>query len=194
MNQHTQPRSFTLVEVLIALALGVLLALGVQSLTLGAYRVSTQIQKEAAHAAARCLAFDILAQDLSNLPAGGGIALGNGALVMTTLNSMAAQRPVARHAVTVQYRILTNAVTGKRLVRWEGPLGSEPLADSGVSLTDTLQSAEFKVFDGQKWQSTWPPATPQVARALRVSVTWTGSDQDERIVPLTPLRWRSRDE
>ncbi|MEW6252155.1 MAG: prepilin-type N-terminal cleavage/methylation domain-containing protein [Planctomycetota bacterium] len=182
--------SFTLVETLVALALGALLAAAVQGLIVHAQRTSGQVCVDQAERARRGLPFDLLGQDLAQQPAP-ALVLHDGTLGLTTTAALQSPRLAARHLVNVVYA--TRAAENEPcLVRSEAELNSAP--GPGVALTGGLAAAEFAVFDGRHWQTAWAADPPRRARGLRLRLTWRDGQTLERVFGLGPFEWRRHDE
>lgn len=184
----------TLIEVVVALALGVLLLAGVQGIVLGAYRTATVIENQSFADARRQLPFELLRTDLQNQPAGGGLTLRGGVLWLHTMNALQSARVAARHAVGVHYRIEPAADGLCRIVRVEQELGQAFDPETGVVLADNVERAAMEVYDGRRWHSQWPLPTPRSARAVRLAIEWGPGQREECTVVLAPLRWRRHDE
>ncbi len=185
--------AFTLVEVVIALTLGVTLLVAVQGLIVGAYRTSDEVERRAADNAAHALPFELLRLDLENRPAGGGLMLADNALRLTTLNTLQSSRLAARHAVKVQYTVEPSNDGLHRLTRREGQLGQRGQRHPGVILADGISEVTLAVFDGREWRDRWPPQITRTAYAVRFEVTWPDGEQEQLIIPLAPLAWSRHD-
>ncbi len=184
--------AFTLIEVVVALALGVLLAAGVQSLTVHAFRTSAQLQREHTLAARRELAFILLEQDLATLPSP-GVVLSAGGLQFTTAAALQSDRTVTRNAVDVRYVVEPDRSGRQRLLRIEREPGAAS-GPAGVELATALKTAQFAVFDGGDWLAVWPTGVPRAALGLRVRLEWPDGQALERRLALAPWHWRRHDE
>jgi len=183
---------FTLVEVVVALALGVTLLVAVQALVVTSFRTSVEIQSRSAAQAARELPFDLLGPDLASLPAGGGFTLGYGGLTFTTLDSLHSQRLAARHAVVVRYRG-EQAAGRVRLVRQEREVEDQRFSDSGVVLTQDATAIHLEILDGRSWHDRWPLRTARTPAALRLTIEGPEGESLVHVFPLQPMRWRRHD-
>jgi len=193
-NRSKRGHAFTLVEVLVGLALGLLLVGSVQSLVLGSYRLANAVEVRTSAARQGQLPFELLSADLESLPAGGGLALRDGTLTFSTLNALASPRLATRHAVGVAYELEAGSGASQQLVRRERELGEDSTPGATVVLAAGLRSIAIDVFDGRQWQSRWPLPTPRAARAVRMIVEHQSGQRDERIIQLAPLEWRRHDE
>jgi prepilin-type N-terminal cleavage/methylation domain-containing protein len=189
----TRRPAFTLIEVVVALALGVTLLVAVQGLVVQAYRTGVQIEGRAARDATRMLPFVLLRQDLTNRPTTGGLWLQNGVLSFTTLNAMQSARVAPRHAVSVRYACERTGDGASRLLRREAELGRDDRAGAAVVLADGIAAATIDVFDGQSWHDRWPLRVARQARAVRIKLTWSSGKTETQIIRLAPLRWRRHD-
>lgn len=191
--RDSPPKAFTLVEVLIGLALGVILLIAVQSLVVHAYRVSVSIGERNARDAARELPFELLRQDIEALTRTGNLTLEHGVLSLGSLSAMQSQRIAPRHAVRVRYAPALTGTGAYRLLRIERELGDDSEARTGVVVASDLQSITFEVFDGREWHGTWPPRVARRPQAVRLRIVDGRGQLRERIVRLAPQRWRRHD-
>jgi prepilin-type N-terminal cleavage/methylation domain-containing protein len=187
-------RAFTLIEVAVGLALGVVLLLAVQGVITGAYRTANVLEARAAERARCQLPFQILGDDLHNLPAGGGLELSNGVLALRTLNALQSNRAAVRHAVDVRYSLQPLERGQNCWLRAERELGQPEAADAGVVIAKPVTTVEVAVHDGQQWHSRWPLEMPRPVRAVRLRVMWAAGGTDEQIIQMAPLAWRRHDE
>jgi hypothetical protein len=190
--RKARSRSFTLVEVAVALALGVLLAAATQVLVVRAYRASQLLEKEDMQAAALRLPFELLRGDLLAQPSAGGIELRDGVLTFLTLCDLEGGSHATRHTVEVRYRAES---AGESLVlrRAQRTIGNDAKWLSGIVAAKGLKAVSLAVFDGQRWETTWPPSVGRPARGVRVILTGRSSESTETI-PLGPCAWRRHDE
>ena len=193
-TQPTRRAAFTLVEVLVASGLGVAVLLALQALLVNSYRTSVTLEQRAARAAVSQLPFELLQQDLESLPVGSGFRLADATLSFTTLNALHSTRVAARHTVVAIYVLDSDYAGRPRIRRREQELGTEITEDPGVILADNLQAASLSIFDGSEWHTSWPLRTPRRARAVRLRVVSSSGQKHERIIQLTPLRWRRHDD
>lgn len=191
--RDSPPRAFTLVEVLIGLALGVVLLIAVQSLVVHAYRVSVSIGEQSARDAARELPFELLRQDLDALTRTGNLTLEHGVLSLGSLSAMQSQRLAPRHAVRVRYAPALTDTGAYRLLRIERELGDACDVRTGVVVAGGLRSITFEVFDGREWHGTWPPRVTRRPHAVRLRIVDGRGQPRERIVRLAPQPWRRHD-
>jgi hypothetical protein len=185
--------SFTLIEVVVALGLGVVLMVGVQRLTVQGYRAYAVLQQRQAQAGRYTLACELLGQDLAQLLSVGSLALRADTLSLTTGNAMQSTRVATRHAVVVRYAAVRCGDNRFRLLRDEHELGQESLGGSGVVLADGLTAVTWEVHDGQSWHTLWPLPVPRAARAVRVGLQWADGHQEQRVFALAPLHWGRHD-
>lgn len=185
--------SFTLIEVVVALGLGVVLLVAIQSLIVHAYRVHATLERQRSADERDALPLALLEQDLTQRTAGGDLTLAEGNLVLDTLSALQADQLVARHAVMVRYSTQHSEHDDLRLLRQEREPGQEP-AVPPVVLAAGLTAVTFELFDGQKWHRTWPPPVSRAAGAVRVVLTWRAGAPETKIFQLTPLHWRRHDE
>jgi len=186
--------AFTLIEVVVGLALGVVLLAAVQRIVVGAYRTSGNIEQRSAADAARARPFQLLAADLQDRPAGGGLTLHDGVLTLPTLHAMQSPRVAARHVVSVRYRLEPAARGSFQIGRAEREPDDDVWTGAGVPLAEGVATVTIDVFDGERWHPEWPQSVPRMARAVRLTIEWSTGQRAERIVPLTPLQWRRHDE
>ena len=188
------PRNaFTLVEVMVALALGALLLAAAQRLLGFAHRTAVTVQADERARSFAAAPFDVFRDDLRMRPAGGGFSLRGGILEFVTLNALMSPTSAARHSVQVEYE----AVTGRgelALERRERELEAPDEPWVALEVVRGLTAVEFAVSDGRSWQPEWPPSIPRAATAIRLRLTHADGRIDERDFPLGALRWRRHDE
>ncbi len=192
-RQRSRGGGFTLVEVLVALGLSVVLLGAVQGLLVQIARTSAALARQGADDARRELPLTLLGQDLAQLLAAGSLSVHDQRLSLTTLNSLQAERLAARHAVEVRYAAAPAADGALQLLRQEWELGQSPPEDGAVVLSSDVAALTFEVFDGQRWQTQWPPSVPRAAGALRVVCRWRDGTVAQRVFRLAPLAWRRHD-
>lgn len=185
-------RGFTLVEILVALALSGLLVMGLQAMLVGARRAERRLAARTAAGRSSAVLADWLHQDLENLTAGSQPQLQDNQLLLTTVNSLRSQRPTPRAAVNVRYRLVPVAQGELRLERSEWDFGTDA-PPQGVPLGPELRASQWQVFDGRQWVQRWPPPTPRPGRALRWNWQISDGNSGQVIIPLAPLMWRPRD-
>ncbi len=185
---------FTLVEVLVGMALGVLLIVTVQSLMIHVYRTGATLEREWHEEALADLPFELLAADLASRPAGGGLSLTEGALTIQSLNSMESQRAAARHAVQVRYSLDRQRPRAQRLTRNEAELDADGVPETSVELASELIGATIEIYDGQAWHVRWPLPSGRAPRALRLTLVDQDGSRRERLYLLAPRSWKRHDE
>lgn len=176
---------FTLVEVLVALALAALLAITVQSLVVHAYRVSRSVEQRQAARDQGQMTLDLIEADLRSLPVGSGVELKEGALTFATLNAQRGDLLAARQMVQVRY---SRQVDGQ-VQRQEALPGQRIQDAAGVGLEHGIKRLALAVYDGQTWQKDWPLPAGRAAWALRVELALDEDCRVSRVVPLGPFRW-----
>lgn len=184
-------RGYTLIEVLVALGLGLVLAAALQRFLVGAYRISRDLEADQRTAARAALPFELLAADLRNLPPGGDFALDADGLRFVTLNALDTGCTAARHAVRVRYSWAQAADARVRLRRAEQELTAVTAPGPGVLLTEPADRVVAEIFDGQHWQTRWPLPLPRRPQALRMTLTTTAARPYSRTVRLAPFEWTS---
>jgi type II secretory pathway component PulJ len=188
-------RAFTLVEVVVALGLGVLLVVGVQGLIVQAYRTSRTLEDRAQAEAVTRLPLELLEQDLAGTM-GGDLVLTNQSLTLRTANAMQSQRIATRHVVHVRYRAVQDPDGTWRLARqeWELDAPVPEAQSSGVVVAEGLAGVHFAAFDGRSWQGTWPPRVARRLLAVRGELTRENGAPEPRVFRMAPWRWRRHDE
>lgn len=181
-------RGFTLIEVVIALGLGVLLLLGVQRIVVHAHRAAQAVEAVENAEGRESLPFSILGGDLASLPAGASFVLRDAALEFRTLNALQSQRMAARHTVNVRYSWRQAESGGFRLLRTEWELDRAPGEKTGFPLAVGRTRVSFEIYDGQRWHQRWPLRTRRSARAIRLRLE-RRDESRERVLPLKPMRW-----
>jgi len=187
-------RGLTMVETLIALAIAGFLMLALQRLLAQTLATQRAVDRNIDGRDLENAALELLAADLTNLPAGGEIHLRENVLEFIGLSALHAQTLGARHAVRIRYRCGGDAGAASR--EWhrdEKELAATQYV-AGAVLAERLTAATFEVFDGRRWQAEWPPATPVPALAIRVRLAYEGGSHIHRIIRLAPLRWSRHDE
>jgi prepilin-type N-terminal cleavage/methylation domain-containing protein len=192
-HQIPEPSAFTLVEVIVALALGLLLLAGLQGMTVQAWRTANTLERQQTERDRRALVFDLLAADLAALPPVGGVEVAGSRLRLVTLHAMSAGRDAARHAVDVTWTTRGAPTDRLELLRSERELGAEkPDADGCVLATDVV-ALNCEVFDGSRWSATWPPPAPRSPVALRIMLQRSGAQPEQRVFRLALWSWRKHD-
>ena len=185
--------AFTLIEMVVALGLGILLLVVVQQMTVQAYHTARIVQDRADEATVHGLPVTLLREDLAQLPPGGGVRLEECVLSLVTTNALQSQRVATRHAVTVAYRVAPSDAIGLQLVREESELGKARRKSSGVILVTGLQQVDLEVFDGRQWHRRWPLRMSRSATALRITIQWPNGERQQSVLRLEPLQWRRHD-
>lgn len=181
--------AFTLIEVLIAMGLGVLLLLGLQRIVIHAYRAAQMVESEETANARASFPFSMLAADLAGLPAGAGFVLGGRSLTFRTLSALQSDSIAARHTVNVRYTWEPDGSDELALLRTEWELEAEPEDSVAVTIAQGLQRASIEIFDGQGWHGRWPLRTARAAGAVRLRLE-RGDTSGMRVMRLKPMRWR----
>ena len=188
MNPRLTARSaFTLVEIVVALALAALLAVACLQLVVHAAHSSKIMEERATAMDLESWPEELLAADLAARPAGGALRLNEDGVQFATLNALQTERDVARCRAEVTYRSVPES-SGTRLDRMESSAAIPSRPD--VVLVRGARSIRFSIWDGQTWHNTWPPPVPLPARALRMELTRAGQPTRSRVFPLQPLAWR----
>ncbi len=185
-------RGFTLVELLVALALAALLIAVVQRVLLHLRRSSARLEATQPKDRSTAAALRLLRQDLENLPVGGAIELHEGRLAFVTLSALQTQRLAARQAVAVEH-IWEASADGWRWRRRERALDAPPVP-GGILLADGLREVAVEMFDGRQWQSRWPMATPRAARMLRMRFGLRAPEDPAVLISIRPLACRRTDD
>lgn len=185
-----QQRAFTLLEVLIALGLGAMVMVAVQSLAVHTFRVHETIRSSARDSAIARLPDVVLQQDLANLPLGATIELQDGVLRFDTLASLHDDRAAARVPVHVSYSAEGRA--GKfALVRSERALQAEEETATEVILLETSQPVEISVQHRTHWlDALREPLAVQDIGAVRIRLAGEQSQPTAILIPVHPPAWR----
>lgn len=189
---NSRVRALTLVEVLLALAIGALLTLLVQVFVVRTYLIHRTLAQRDVKWAQSQLPFRVLAADLANLPQQGTIALHNEELVVTTLQALAVPEVGARRLVRVRYTLRTHS--GQfGLHRYEQLAADDSPWHSDALLVSSVRAVRWEIYDGKEWYTKWPPPDPRPPAALRITLEGTESSVAQRIILLTALPWRRHD-
>lgn len=181
--------AMTLIEVVIALALGVLLVAGVQVLMVRAHQSAKIVRAQVAESQVRDGWTALLQCDLANLATTGNLALKNNELVLATLNNLDPKSARARSTVAVRYRRESDGT----LSRSQRGLTDEEWPEGAVLLRG-LHSLTLEISDGQCWSGAWPRQhMNQRARGLRITWTLAGHPEIQRTMPLAELHWGRHD-
>lgn len=186
-------RAFTLIEVIVALALSGLLVVGLNGMSVGAHRAAGTVQQRSEQVRRSSHFGNLLRDDLDNRSPGNEVTLNSGHLRLSTMNSLANQRMTTRHGVEVEYALESGAADNGVLLRREWELSQEPGTD-GIPVLKGIKSVRFHVFDGQKWLDAWPPPVFRPGRALRIDIAGADGKPRTEVIALSPIRWRRHDE
>ena len=176
-------RGLTLMELLVALALGAVLLAAVQTLVVRAVRTHADWQRQAEPDAAARLLDNVLRADLSQRRETNDIQVRDGTLIVGTLHSLQKEPLAARHAVVVRYHAVDGA-----LRRSERDL-AEPKFDAGIAIR-AAQKMQWEVFDGREWSARWPGSTPRAAQLLRLKFSDRENRSQVYTYSLAPARWK----
>ncbi len=180
-------RATTLIEVIVALALGLLLVMTVQSLAVSAHRTHSILSDRIASTRNSRVVEEILRYDLNNLAAPVGVEIRDGRLTIGGLLKLSSDRQAVRERISVTY-----AVEDATLVRLERESAEEEPRVARFIAGNEVSRFEALVHDGQAWRATWPTQVPRAVRAIRVIVTDT--DQTHAVtVPISPIKWGRHD-
>lgn len=185
--------AFTLIEVLVALGLALLLALGLQSLTVNTYRHARALEDRTETAARLALPLELFRQDLSHLTLTTALTLQHNGLSVATTSSMTSQRSAARHAVEVRY-IAVEQGGRWRLTRQEREPNVSGRWSGGTTLAGGLKGVVVEIFDGSAWHRTWPLPDLRPARAAHLVLDHVDGTTQCATVLLDPPRWRRHDD
>ncbi len=180
-------RATTLIEVIVALALGLLLVMTVQSLAVSAHRTHTILSERIATTRSTRVIEEVLRYDLSNLAAPVGVEIRDGRLTIGSLLRLSSERQAARERASVTYALEEGA-----LVRLERESTKEDAFVARVVVAGDISRFEALVHDGQAWRATWPTQVPRAVRAIRVIVT-DAKRTHAVTVPISPIKWSRHD-
>lgn len=179
----------TLIEVTVALALGVLLVAGVQVLTVRSYQTAKSLRTEITNTQSQEGWLCLLRTDLLNQTATGNLSLQNDELVITTLNDLEPTSLCTRSTVAVRYRREADGF----LSRTQRDVAVESWPD-GVCVLPKVKKIDFEVFDGQFWHGQWPlPHMSRRAIGLRILIETEEGAASEVILPLSAMHWSRHD-
>jgi len=201
MFRRIRRGAFTLVEVLVALALmAVVLAAAQRLLAAGMGQDAALRRSEAARAAVGTLA-EMLVQDLSCicpveldavvLREGWGVRSNTRTLSLLVATGGAPGEAAAAPDVRlVEWRLVQpRRASGVELWRSVEPFSSpDQRPGRGLLLTDALEEFEARFWDGSSWARTWPPEPgaplPGAVRVTFRLAAETGQPPHELLVPL----------
>lgn len=147
----------TLIEVVVALALGVVLVVGVQTLTVRAHHAARHLRAQEASTRRTEALHDLIRTDLLSMPSVGNMAVRDGELQVTTLNNLEPDSSRTRQTVSVRYRAVEN--TGSYPLERAQRNARQEQWPAGAVLAPYVQAVTFDVHDGRSWQTGWPPQT-----------------------------------
>lgn len=183
---------FSLVEVVIALGLGVLLVAAVQTLVVQAYRTSQRMQADERFAELRRLPLELCRADLAGQPIVGGLELRDGVLTLETLCDLEGNTAAVRLAIQSRYRTQSDGAE-LSVVRAQRPMRDPRGWSANVVIASGLKSFEVDVSDGQRWHPRWPTPTPRMPRALRIRLEGMDGVRLEEVFPVGTLLWKRHD-
>ena len=185
-------RGFTLVEVLVAVALSTGVVIAVQTLLVRTLASARAIEHQQTAAAERTAGLDLLADDLAALAVGRELRVApEGPLSIATLNSLCLNSGHVRHAVRVRY-VWEPDHRGGALVRREYDVAEDENSPAAIAvIVARIAAWRVTVWDGQSWSTAWPPATPRPPVAVRVWIKRTSGEESERVIQLAPRAWRT---
>ncbi len=194
--------AFTLVEVVLALAVAGLVMATVHRLLTTSYRQGDYIVRAQADREAMATLAEILRADLTafcpvasdgrpvELRSRSALPGAPQSLSFTTaaprLGPAPAQEPLARR---VAYLVTSSSTgTGVALQRDVAPFPGEEVPPRSATLTPELGAFRVEVFDGEQWYEVWPPEEEEdyrLPRAVRVKFAPAGGEPEtELTVPL----------
>lgn len=191
----TAPAGFTLIEVILALAICSIVLIVISSVFAGALK----LQESASASVERSLpierAMNQLRRDLKNaVPPGGmlagpmqsgslisGLDSGDGIQIYTTTGLMTANTPWNEiQMVTYGLQSSANSTNGgKDLIRTvtRNLLATGPQDEDDQDLASGVESLKFSYFDGANWLDTWDDSTEtNLPVAVRVNVQMAATD------------------
>lgn len=179
-------RALTLIEVIVALALGATLLLAVQALAVGARRSSAALESRLRITEGSAWPRELPTADLRQLASLDGLTLKDGVFTISGLNSCLTDRDAPRHRVEIRYRTASDGV-----LREERELEDEA-PWRGLSLP--WKKLDVSIHDGQNWQRLWPSTLYRPPRAVQFTATGADGVRAAFVVPLGALAWRRHDE
>lgn len=186
-------RAFTLIEVIVALALSGLLVVALNGMLVSAHRAARFVEQRSDQVRRSSHLGNLLRADLDNRLPGNDVTLKSGHLRISTTNSLTNQRLTTRHAVQVEYASEAGLPGHGELRRREWEFNQEPSAD-GIPILKSALSVSFRIFDGMKWLDAWPPPVFRPGRALQIDITGDDGKTRTDVIPLYPHRWRRHDD
>ncbi len=194
-------RAFTLIELLIAVAISAIVLASVSTLFFGA----VHLRERAGEAAAQTLPVDraiaIMKRDLENIvPVGklagpmGSDAIGIGMIQPTILEIFTGSADIAdgkpwADVQKIDYSLQAGANRnglGRDLVRGVtrnllDPTGT--LAPEPQTLLSDVQTLQFSYYDGTNWNDTWSTTLSNVPIAIKVLINFATARNDTQIKP-----------
>lgn len=184
--------AFTLVEVVVSLALGATLLCAALALVVQSQRLHGRLTAAAVVADQRMLPLRLLQDDLAASPSGAGIILDDYGVQFDTFNAFATPRAVGRCPTRVRYLIERSNDGSIGITRQEQERGAFDSAEALYSRLDSPM-AEFRctLFNGRQWHSkrTSEDAWPVWALAVEYRAR-DDSEITRRVFPLAPPAWR----
>lgn len=199
MTVHdSQPSGLTLIEVLLALTLSALVLTTLTGLTRQILITERDAGRRTDNTWQRDAVFAVLQDDLQHCAKNGTdhpieiAPIPGVALRLITLAPIEGPDATltARHPARVRYQVepANKTVEESRLIRMQEDLTRTKSKQNPVRqvIGRRVTSMHVRVFDGQAWQSTWPPPDRKdaVARAIEIRIT----RPDEERVTVRRLR------
>ncbi len=185
-------RGFTLIEVVVAMALGVLLLTAVLGLVVRSRQLHDRFMQQARGQDLLAAPLRILADDLRAAGPGAAIDLRDGSLTFDTVNAMHSTRLVPREQTRVRFALVPDAGHAARIVRMEHPRGAFDGPDAAsMPLGGSVEELQIRAFDGREWhaerrtEAAWPVV------AIAVEIRFEPQDEVTRhVFPIRPPPWR----
>jgi len=201
-TRNTQPATrhgFTLIEMLIAVALSAMVLALVSTVFFNAMRLRTGASEIAAETLPVDHAVDIMKHDLQCIvPAGvlagpmgsDAVGIGMSAPIIleiftgnAALNTDTPWGDVQKIDYSLQTPTNRNVVAGMSLMRGvtRNLLPSGTVAPDQQTLLDGVQNLKFTYYDGTNWNDTWTTTLSNIPIAIRVTIDFATSRSDTRV-------------
>lgn len=201
----TVPAGFTLIEVLLALAISAMVLVAISMAFTGALRLRDRSQANLDQSLPAEHALDLIRRDLKNAVAPGfilsgplqsgafqgGVDANDGIQIYTTTGLITPNQPWAE-IQKVSYGLQTSSDStngSKDLIRavTRNLLATGPEDEDDQFVMSGVQSLTFSYFDGSEWLDTWDDTTQtNLPFAVRVNLQLAAADSDS--LPPKPLQ------
>jgi type II secretion system protein J len=180
--------AFTLLELIIAIAISAIVLISINTLFFGAMHLRDQASEAADLLLPSDRAISIMKKDLLAIVPVGVLAgpMGTDATGIGTTTSPLLEVYTASGVVTadvpwgdvqkIDYSLQTpathNGGSGKELIRGvtRNLLASSPVAPEPQTLLENVQNLQFSYYDGTNWNDTWSTTLSNIPVAIKVSI------------------------